>query len=65
MSVATFTVKESLQLVVVHVHDVGNLTYTGLLTDLTPHNLHLKVMGLLDQGLEVEAELVIHHGPGS
>ena len=45
-------------------HDVGHLANTGLLTDLAPHDLHLKVMGLLDQGLEVEAELMIQHDPG-
>ena len=45
-------------------HDVGHLADTGLLTDLAPHNIHLKVMGLLDQGLEVEAELLIHGDPG-
>ena len=47
---------------VVHVHDVGNLAYTGLLAHLTPHYLHLKRMGQLDQGLEVEAELMVHCG---
>ena len=41
-----------------------DLTNTGLLTHLTPHNLHIKLVGLLDQGLEVKAELLIHNDPG-
>ena len=41
-----------------------DLADTGFLTHLAPHNLHIKLVGLLDQGLEVKAQLLVHPDPG-
>ena len=43
----------------VHVHHVGNLTDTGLITQLTNHQGQRELANLLDQPLEVEIHLVV------
>ena len=43
----------------VHVHHVGHLTNTGLITRLTTHQGEREFAHLLDQSLKVKTHLVI------